>query len=156
MKKLMLSVCLFVSAAAFGHDGGHGPKLIDAPKQGGKVAPVIAAADASKGPKAELIYKSELVREEDGTVKVYFYDKDMNALPEAKLATFNKAAMASVEHIKKGKIVKTTKFALELKGDSFAGKIDDMPKTPTFNVDVKVQEAGKDLMAAFDGLETRN
>lgn len=156
MKKMILSSLLLIASVAFPHDGGHGPKLIDAPKQGGKVAPVIAAADAGLGPKAPLIYKSEIVRDEDGTVKVYLYDKEMNPLPEAKLSAFTKSGMATVEHIKKGKIVKTTKFSLELQGDAFVGKIGDLPKTPTFNVDVKVQEPGKDLLAAFDGLETKS
>jgi len=156
MKTLLLVTALFLGQAGWAHDGGHGPKLTDSPKQGGKVAPVILAADSGQGPKANLVYKAEIVREEDGTVKVFFYDKEMSPLPEAKLATFNKAAMATVEHVKKGKVVKTTKFSLELKGDSFAGKIGELPKTPTFNVDVKTSEAGQELLAAFDNLETKS
>ena len=156
MKQLILTTLVLLAGVTVAHDGGHGPKLIDTPKQGGKVAPVIASADSGKGAKADLIYKSELVREEDGTVKVYLYDKEMNPLSEAKLSKFTKSAMATVEHVKKGKIAKTTRFSLELKGDSFTGKIGDMPKTPTFNIDVKIQESGSELLVAFDGLETKS
>lgn len=155
MKTLALLGFLAINGLSFAHDGGHGPKLMDAPKQGGKVAPVIAANEASKGPGASLIYKSELVRGEDGTVTVYLYDKDMNRLPTPQLSNFNKAAMATVEHIKKGKIAKSTKFSLELKDGVFTGKLSDAPKTPTFNVDVKMKEGDKDLLVAFDGLETK-
>ena len=156
MKHFILASVIFLSAMALAHDEGHGPKLTDTPKQGGKIAPVIAASDASKGIKAALIYKSELVREEDGTIKVFFYDKGMNPLPETQFSTFDKAASAIVEHVKKGKITKTHKFSLELKDGVFAGKLGEKPATATFNIDVKVKEGSRELLAAFDGLETRN
>ncbi len=156
MKHLM-SIALLVSSLAFAHDEGHGPKLNDSPKQGGKVAPVVAASEAKKGPAAALIYKSELVQDEAGNVKVYFYDRQMNVLGADQVAKFDKSASASVEHIKKGKIAKTTTFPLELKEGIFVGKLAEKPKTPTFNVDVKFKEGDKELLAAFDGLEvTKN
>lgn len=156
MKHFILASIIFLSTVALAHDEGHGPKLTDSPKQGGKVAPVIAASDASKGTKAALIYKSELVREEDGTIKVYFYDKSMNSLPETQFSAFNKSASATVEHVKKGRITKTHQFSLEFKGGVFAGKLGERPATATFNIDVKVKEGSRELLAAFDGLETQN
>ncbi len=153
--KSIISTLLLTACVAFGHDEGHGPKLTDSPKQGGKVAPVIAASEISKGPKAQLIYKSELVRGEDGLVKIFLYDKEMNSLPQAQLSQFVSAAFATVEHIKKGKTVRTSRFNLNLKDGIFEGKLGEIPRTQTFNIDVKMKEADKDLLAAFDGLETK-
>ena len=155
MKKLMLIGLALLTGLSIAHDEGHGPKLSDSPKQGGKVAPVIAAEEAPKGLKASLIYKSELVRSEDDLIKVYLYDKDMNPLPAAQLSQFVKAAMGTVEHVKKGKIAKTSKFSLELKNGVFEGNLGEKPKTQTFNIDVKMKDGEKELLAAFDGLETR-
>lgn len=155
MKKLMLLMFTVAASVTLAHDEGHGPKLSDTPKQGGKVAPVIAAIDAPKGLKAQLIYKAELVRSEDDLVKVYLYDQKMNPLSESQLSQFGKAATATVEHVKKGKIEKTSKFNLDLTSGVFEGKLFEKPKTQTFNVDVKILEGGKELLAAFDGLETK-
>ena len=97
----MLISLVLLSGITIAHDEGHGPKLTDTPKQGGKVAPVISASDASKGEKAELIYKAELVRIEGDVVKVYLYDKEMKTLTEAQFSKIGKTAMAIVEHVKK-------------------------------------------------------
>jgi len=156
MKRLLVATLFLLPSFGGAHDEGHGPKLSDQPKQGGKVAPVIAAADASRGAKASLIYKSEIVKNEDGTIKVFLYDSKMNPLPEAHLGNFGKTAKATVEHIKRDKIVKKTEFPLELKEGVFQGNLGEKPKTPTFNVDVKMTEGKKELLAAFDGLETSN
>ncbi len=155
MKQLMLLALALMASISVAHDEGHGPKLTDTPKQGGKVAPVVAADEAAKGPKAQLIYKSEIVRSDDDLVKVYLYDKEMNPLTEAQLLQFGKAAVATVEHLKKGKIIKKSQFGLDLKNGTFEGKLGERPKTQTFNVDVKMREGAKELLAAFDGLETR-
>ncbi len=155
MKHLTLLALFLIGSMSFAHDEGHGPKLTDTPKQGGKVAPVIAANEASKGLKAQLIYKSELVRGDDDLVRVFLYDKEMNSLPETQLSQFVKAAQATVEHVKKGKITKTSRFNLELKNGIFEGKLSEKPKTQTFNIDIKLKEGDRELLAAFDSLETR-
>lgn len=155
MKAILLSALILLTGTIFAHDEGHGPKLTDTPKQGGKLAPVIAASDSSKGPKASLIYKAELVRGDDDTVRVFLYDKEMNSLAAPALAKFAAAAAASVEHVKKGKIVKMSRFNLELKEGIFVGKLTERPQTQTFNVDVKMKEGDKELLAAFDGLEAK-
>ena len=138
MKQLILISLALIGALSMAHDEGHGPKLSDSPKLGGKVAPVIVASEAPKGLKAPLIYKAELVRGEDDVVKVYLYDKEMTLLPATQLSQFETTATATVEHLKKGKIAKTSKFSLDLKNGVFEGKLAEKPKTQTFNVDVKM------------------
>lgn len=147
MKKVLVLI-LAISIHAFAHDEGHGPKLVDAPKQGGLVTSVVMAKDASKGPKAELIHKAELVRSNDGTVRVYYYDKDMNLL---KAGTFGLTAKAVLITTKKGKVT-TQNFDLKFTEDHFEGKAPRPAKKP-YNIDVKVMEGDKELLAAFDTLD---
>ncbi|MCM2278976.1 MAG: hypothetical protein NDJ89_12945 [Oligoflexia bacterium] len=151
MKKIVLTLALaltLASLSAFAHDEGHGPKLTDSPKQGGVVAPVIEAKDAALGKKAAVLHKAELVRLEDGSVRVYLYDKEMNMLP---LASFDQAAKGIIEVLKKKKVSKTP-FELKQEGDAFVGKA-PKPGSKPFNIDVTFQEGGKSLLVAFDNLD---
>ena len=68
MKKLALLLLLSASPV-LAHDEGHGPKLSDVAKQGGVVSPVIDAKEHDLGAKAAVVFKAELVRAEDGTVR---------------------------------------------------------------------------------------
>lgn len=151
MKKsfsLFIAAAVLASVSAFAHDEGHGPKITDSGKQGGVVAPVIDAKDAKKGAKAEFVHKSELVRSEDGAVRLYLYDKDMNPLD---LSKFDKSAKGVVEFKKSKKWVKNP-FTLTQEDGAFVGKA---PKTSAkpFNIDVTLKESGRDLLAAFDNLD---
>lgn len=146
--KMILVLAIAISVNAFAHDGGHGPKLADAPKQGGVVTSVVMAKDASKGTKAELIHKAELVRSAEGIVRVYYFDKDMNPL---KAGTFASTAKAVLITTKKGKVT-TQKFDLKFVEDHFEGKAPRPAKKP-YNIDVKVMEGDKELLAAFDNLD---
>ncbi len=147
MKKILV-LCLAVALQAYAHDEGHGPKLTDAPKQGGVVTSVVLAKDASKGAQAELVFKGELARSADGVVRLYFYDKEMKPLD---LKDFSSSAEAELITKKKGKI-KVQKFSLTKSGDHFLGKLPKPERRP-FNVDVKVTAQAKDLLAAFDNLD---
>jgi hypothetical protein len=144
----LAAAALFLSLSAFAHDEGHGPKLTDSPKQGGVISPVVKASEAKLGPKAVLIYKAELARLDDGTVRVYVYDQNMNPLP---LTGFNKTAKGAVEMEKKKQTTKTP-FELTLDGDSFSGKMPTITSRP-YNVDVVMQEGDRRLLAAFDNLD---
>ena len=130
------------------HDEGHGPKLTDVSKQGGVVSPVIDLKDVKKGAKAAVFYKAELVRDEDGMVNIYLYDKEMNALDISK---FEKVAKGEVETEKKGKYTKVP-FALKLVEGVFTGQ-PPKPSTKPFNIDVTLKEGGKELLVAFDNLD---
>lgn len=148
MRKSILFFSLFLGLNVMAHDEGHGPKLSDTGKQGGIVSPVIDAGEASKGTKASLLYKAELVRSEDGTVRVYFYDKDMKPLDLAKL---DKSAKGFLE-FKKNKKWTKQEFALSQEEGAFMAKAPKSPSKP-FNIDVVVKESGKELLSAFDNLD---
>lgn len=147
MKKLTV-LLLALSLGAFAHDEGHGPKLKDVGKKGGRVTSVVLAKDAGKGTGAQLVYKGEIVRSKDGNVKVYFYDKDMNPL---KLESFAKSAKATLISGKEGKEV-TKDFDLTFVADHFEGTT-PKPIPRRYNIDVKVSEGDKELLAAFDNLD---
>jgi hypothetical protein len=142
----MMILCMGVEV--FAHDEGHGPKLTDSPKQGGVIAPVVPKKEASKGSKATLVYKAELVRSDDGTIRLYLYDKQMNALD---LAKFDKSANGILVLTKKKKTT-TTKFPLTLDGDNFTGKAPAASSKP-FNIDVHLKEGKTELLTAFDNLD---
>jgi len=147
MKKFLV-LAFAVALNALAHDEGHGPKLTDSPKQGGVLTSVVLAKDASKGTKADLVYKAEIVRSADNTVRVYYYDKSMNPV---KLDGFAKSAKADLITAKKGKFT-IQKFELGLVADHFEGKAPKAARKP-YNIDVKVMEGERELLAAFDNLD---
>lgn len=139
---------ILCSPALQAHDEGHGPKVTDVAKQGGVVAPVILAQDVAKGAKAALVHKAELVRTDEGIVRVYLYDSEMRPLD---LAAFSKEAKGYLEYKKNKKWTKTP-FALAQEEGAFVGKPPKAGVKP-FNIDIHVDEGGKNLMAAFDHLD---
>ena len=146
--KSLLTIVLVLSLNVFAHDEGHGPKLSDSPKQGGVVTSVVLASEASKGTKAELIYKAELVRSTSGKVSVYYYDKSMNPLKVSVLSSTAKAQLITEE---KGK-VSVQNFELKLVDDHFEG-LAPKPARKPYNIDVKATEGSRELLAAFDNLD---
>lgn len=146
--KTCLALILTLSLNAFAHDEGHGPKLTDAPKQGGLVSSVVLAKDAGLGAKAPLKYKAEIVRSQEGVVRVYLYDQKMNALQQGSLAP---KASANLITEKKGKYTEQ-KFDLVWKDDHFEGKSPKPARKP-YNIDVKVMEGSTELLVAFDNLD---
>lgn len=149
MKTIVISAatwCLSIVGQA--HDEGHGPKLNDIGKHGGVVTAVVLASEKTLGPKAKLVYKSELIRMQDGTIKYYMYDLDMKALT---LDGFEKRGQGIVEFTKK-KQVSEMPFELDLKDGSFTGKA-PIPSVKPFNVDIRVKQGGKEFLAAFDNLD---
>ncbi len=148
MSVLMFAATL-VTAPAFAHDGGHGPQLSDAGKQGGIVAPVIEAKDVKKGAHAEPAYKAEMVRTEDGTVHVFLYDTKMNALEMGK---FEASARGVVEFKKSKKWVKEG-FPLKSEDGGYLGKAPKVKAKP-FNIDITFKDAGgREFLTAFDNLD---
>lgn len=148
MKYLGVLLAASLSLPAFAHDEGHGPKLTDGGKMGGIMTAVVLAKDAKLGAKAPLVYKAELTRADDGTVRVYFYDKDMKTLD---IAGLPKTAKASIE-AKKRKKWTSTPFVLKKSADGYEGKA-PKPASKPFNIDVTIVEGKRELLAAFDGLD---
>lgn len=137
-----------LSTSTWAHDEGHGPKLADTGKYGGLVSAVVNKADAPKGANAPLVHKAELVRSADGTVRVYLYDTEMKPLD---LKAFDAKGSASLAAKVKGKW-KDTSFPLEVKSNSFVGKM-PKPEGKPYNIDVTIKEAGNELLSAFDNLD---
>lgn len=148
MKKMIMALVMCVSSLALAHDEGHGPKLSDTGKFGGLMSAVVLKADAKKGAKAPLVFKAELVRSADGTTRVYLYDTTMKPL---NLKGFDSKASALVITTVKAKS-KETEFALDLKDNSFIGKMPKITKKP-YNIDVTLKQDGKELLSAFDNLD---
>lgn len=148
IKTLALIGLMTFSLTAKAHDEGHGPKLADVGSYGGLVTAVVEKKDAGLGANAPLVHKAELARSEDGTVRVYIYDKDMKPLP---LTGFDKTANALLMAMKDGKEV-TVPFALQIEGTTYIGKAPAAPGKP-YNIDVTYKANGKDLLSAFDNLD---
>ncbi|MFN0118534.1 MAG: hypothetical protein ACKVQC_09620 [Elusimicrobiota bacterium] len=153
MKKYAVAVfvgvlSLGLGGTFFAHDEGHGPKLTDQSKQGGVIAPVIDEKDAKKGAKAAVVYKAELVRSDEGIVRLYLYDIQMNVLDISK---FEKTAKGIVEVENKKKYSKTP-FDLKIIDDVFTGSAPKASRKP-FNIDVHLKEGTRSLLVAFDNLD---
>lgn len=148
MKGFAIALMMSLTASVIAHDGGHGPKITEAAKNGGVVAPVIKTTDLKSGAKATVQYKAELVRSDDGTVMVYLFDSAMKPLP---LTSFEKNAKADLEYKKKGKWVKLP-FELTLDGETYKGKAPTPPQKP-FNIDIHLNDGKDALLVAFDRLD---
>ncbi len=148
MKHIIVTILAVFSSIAIAHDEGHGPKVADTGKYGGLVSAVVAKADAKLGAKAPLIHKAELVRGADGTVRIYLYDTNMKTLD---LTGFDTKGSATLSALVKKKY-KDTDFKLDLKNDSFIGKM-PKPAGKPYNIDITVKQNGKELLSAFDNLD---
>ena len=158
MKRLLLLPLLLSSVLTFAHEGGHGPitdesrwsKPDRSPREGGVLMPVVLAAADSKGPGSELVYNAELVRAEDGGVKIYLYDTGLKTL---RLEGLSDKAKGSVQTAKKGK---TTKASFELTLDrtlwAYIGKAPRAAGRP-YTVEVTFSDGMRKLSSVFDRLD---
>ncbi len=146
LKKIAFSLgILLTPLTLFAHDEGHGPKLTDVGIYGGIVSPVIASKDADKGAHAALLYKAELVRGEDGTIRLYLYDTKMKPLP---MESFEKKAKGTF-YISKGN---SKEFSLQQEGKGFIGKT-SLPTKKPYDLDVVLKDKDRELLTAFGNLD---
>lgn len=134
---------------ALAHDEGHGPKVSDQPRQGGIVMPVVDKSEMNLGPAAKLIYKSELVRRENGDLLLYLYDEKMNRLP---VESFGKTAYGKIGPMKKNPKWKLEDITFEIKDGAFVGRLPKIKVKPYF-IDITLTEEKKSLLTAFDNLD---
>ena len=155
MKTLLITMGAFLlSVGAVAHDEGHGPKLTDAGKHGGIVTAVVKAEHKKFGPKAPLMYKAELLRMSDQTIRVFLYSKLMNPVD---LKEFSAEGNGIIETFKKKK-ANEQPFKLALNKECSSGSACFMGKTPKparkpFNIDIRVKKDGEEFLAAFDNLD---
>lgn len=146
--KFLTIAFLLMSRMVFAHDEGHGPKLGDQPKFGGKVTAVIDRQEVNKGAKAAMLYKAELTKTGDNVVRVYLYDQAMKPLSIADLGASEGELLFKDKKTKK---MASHAFKFEKKDGFYEGKLPTEPRRP-FNVDVTIKEKDKTLFMAFDGL----
>jgi len=149
MKILILVLAVALSTSIWAHDGGHGPRLRDAPIHGGVLAPVIHAENAKLGRNAPLIYKGELLRSDDGTIRVYLYTAKMKPL---ELSKFDKKGRAVLETKTKSGW-EERELELTLSGNTFVGKLPKGLIRKPYNIDVFITENRKTRLVAFDNLD---
>lgn len=164
MKNLLISsaIALLLSAPSFAHDGGHGPKVTDIGKHGGKITAVIAKSDQELGPKAKMYHKAELVRVKDSKGNIgfrfYVYDKAMKPLPTDKLSLKASGIVAYWKRVPGKKLDKekdgvVKPFMMELKKKYYVGM--KIPKADVKKVfmDITFHDGKQEVMAAFTDVE---
>lgn len=146
MKSLLIGLTLLFSTLALAHEG-HGEMPTELSKFGGIMGNVVSEAKMeAKVKNNPPIMKAEIVRSEDGTVRVYLYDLKMNQL---KLEGLSKEAQGTVENRR----AKTKeKFTLMGHGDHFMGKIPKQKKKP-FDIYVTFKKGTEKLFVGFDNLD---
>ncbi|MEW5883932.1 MAG: hypothetical protein AB1725_06885 [Armatimonadota bacterium] len=144
----VLFAALLAASTSLAHDEGHGPRLMEEPpKQGGLIASVVDAKDAKLGPEAPLVYKAELIRSDDGTMRLFLYDAKMAPLDGA---AFEKKANAIILSGKKKN--KKRSFSLSREGGVYSGVAPKAPSRP-FNLEVSLKDGKRSLLVAFENLD---
>lgn len=146
-KTACLSMLLLASiASAHGDGDDHMPAESFTPRAV-FTASLVEAKDAKLGTKAAVVYKAELIRSDDGTMRVYLYDNQMRSLD---ISTFDKTAKAKL--LGGEKKAKRTSFSMSAEGGAFIGKAPKAPSGP-FNIEITFKEGKRALWAAFENLD---
>lgn len=148
MKSFLLTALLFTSLLSLAHEGGHGA-ITEGGKFGGITAPVMSKSEAGNGDKAKTLFKAELVRSEDGTLRVYLFDASMKLLP---LNDFSEKIEAKLEVKKKGKFTYVGAFEFKKASNHFIGKLPVVEFKP-FNIDMFFKNKHQDLFVGFSNLD---
>lgn len=146
MKFSAVLFTLFMSMNLLAHEG-HGEAPKDPSRFGGQLSNVVDATKVSKKEKNNPpIFKSELIRSEDGTLRLYIFDLKMK---DTDLSSFSSKIEANVENTK-NKI--NLNFELEKHGNHFMGKMPKVNKRP-FNLYFKIKNKNQDLFVGYDNLD---
>jgi hypothetical protein len=146
MKLITFLTLLFLSLSSFAHEG-HGDMPTEPAKYGGILGNVVSEIKMlSKEKHNPPLIKAEIVRSEDGTIRIYLYDLKMEQL---KLDTTSKEAKGVVENTKSK--TKDT-FNLLAHGDHFMGKMPNQKKKP-FNIYITFSRGTEKLFVGFDNLD---
>lgn len=143
---VLISVYLF-SLTSFCHEG-HGEMPTGPAKFGGMLGNVVLETKGHdhKGHDHRPLLKAEIVRSEDGTVRLYIYDLKMNQL---KTDTFTSQASATVDN---RRARTKDKFVLKAMGEHFQGTMPKQKKRP-FDIYVTLTRGKEQLFVAFDNLD---
>lgn len=142
----MMVFLLVTSFNLLAHEG-HGEAPRDPSRFGGLLSGVVEAKKMKKNENNPVLYKAELVRSEDGTLRLYVFDLGMKSIG---LDQFSQKIEASVENIK-NKI--KLNFSLEKSGEYYLGKMPKVTKRP-FDLFFKLKDnKGKELFIGYDNLD---
>jgi len=146
VKLLTLFLALLLCFSSFAHEG-HGEMPVEPAKYGGILGNVVSEAEMlAKNKNNPAVMKAEIVRSEDGTIRLYLYDLKM---AQSKLEGISKGAKGVVDNTK----AKTKDaFALQNHGDHLIGKIPKQKKKP-FNIYVTFSKGAEKLFVGFDNLD---
>ncbi len=147
MKTLILTLGLLLGVNSFAHEGHGDPLPASASKYGGTPGLVVDGDKMEKKVEPNPgLYKAELMRSQDGTVRLYLFDSDMKKL---KAEDFSAQAQGVVDNTKAGK---KENFSLKAQKGIFIGKMPKQKKHP-YNIYVSFTKGTQKLFAAFDGLD---
>lgn len=125
---------------------GHGEAPKDPSRFGGQLSNVVDAKKVSSKTQNPPLFKSELIRSDDGTLRLYIFDLKMKSID---LSTFSPKMEGILENVK-NKI--NLSFQLEKHGDHFMGKMPKVTKRP-FNLFFKVVNNKQELFVGYDNLD---
>lgn len=146
MRTFIILAIMFFGLSVSAHEG-HGEMPTEASKYGGIVGNVVSQAKMQKKDKNNPpLMKAEIVRSDDGTVRLYVFDLKMQPLAGDGLS---QTALGEVENVK----ARTKeKFSLELQGNHYIGKMLKQKKKP-FNIYVTFSKGADKFFVGFDNLD---
>lgn len=142
-KLFVFTVGCVLSLFAYAHDGAHGPRVKKQGKYGGKMASVILKKDHDNS-EAKAQYIAELTLSNEGMLRVYFYDTDLQPTTfDAKAIT---GTLVSKNKIKQNS--SNTQLVFTLNGNSFEAKVD--PSTSrAAGLELVISTTSNDYLADF-------
>ena len=149
MKALSLTLAFSFCLGVLAHDEGHGPQVKEAGQYGGILASVILEKDLKSRGAVTVRYKAELIRAQDGTLALYFYDLQMKP---ATLDAFAVSMPVKMEVKRAGKFTYVGEFKLERNGQRYSGKLPAVRQRP-FNLDVFPTVNQEKLFVGFSNLD---
>lgn len=146
MKIIILGLFAVFSFHLVAHEG-HGDVPTDPSKYGGQLGSIVDEVKVEKKIKDNPpLFKGELLRSENGSVRLYVFSNDMKPID-----------MASLADQASGKIVNTKNkislnFSLEKKADHYLGKLPKISKRP-FDLFISLRKGPQKLFIGFDNLD---
>lgn len=139
-KSLVVAALLSISSVSFAHDGGHGPKTIDAGKYGGTLSDVRDKSGSA--------YKGEFVKTSDSKIQLYLYDGAGKAVD---VTSWDKTAKVTASSGKKG-AEKSKTFELANDGKGFSGAVPTGLGKP-YNLVITMSEKGRELTTVISNID---
>ncbi|MCY4524294.1 MAG: hypothetical protein OXB84_06110, partial [Halobacteriovoraceae bacterium] len=120
MKNPLIAIFIMaIFSLSQAHEGGHHHQTTGSGKYGGVLTKVFPVSGDNHSAKPKAVYNAEIVKDEEGKIFVYFYDKKMKLI---KLDKFSNKANGMVKTGRGRKITKVP-FLLNKNDTAFTGNI---------------------------------